>query len=575
MNSYSNILIVTCLVFGLAGCTSSDKKTTDSKDNSEPTEQAAVQTPTPEPVSLNTLTEVEPNDTSAKAMELDASCLVNASMEAAKKPKLQAIDWYKIVTPGKKLVSIQLTGIAEDDLQLEFLDAGRNKLFVVDSGTRGEGEKYPNLLLEEACYLKVKGSKGGSGGAYQLTIKMNDPLPGEESEYNGRYSRANDFVMGSSIKGYLSHARDEDWYQVKLGEMPTGSVVRIDLTGVDGVRYLLSVLDMEERRPVLEIKSVQGEGLIVRNLGVPANSKGLYLAVKSAWVPKAGRKKKFVRTFNSDSSYTLSISAEAGGDDLERQPNDDSQHALPIADGQKIKAYLSDPNDVDWYKINVDRPSLLAAKLSALNRVDLQLYVVNPEKKTERRNFYWVRINDGKVNETETLTNCALASGENYIRVEGAFKKLDGKWIRDFFNLDETYELTVNLRTDDGREEREPNGSIDKAMLLTVGTPLRGTLHPKGDVDVYKLDLSNQDGPVTTTIECSGIPKVNISLKLLGPEMNDQGKHEAVASSNRGKAEEGEQIVKELMPGEYWVVVSGPRFGVSNTKDNYLLSVSQ
>jgi hypothetical protein len=296
--------------------------------------------------------------------------------------------------------------------------------------------------------------------------------------------------------------------------------------------------------------------------------------VKSAWVP-GPKPKKYVQTYNPDVKYSLSVSSEAGGDDLEREPNGEPAKAIALLDGQKIRGYLSEPDDVDWYKIEVERPSLLAAELSALDRVDLQLYVVDPEKKDKRRNFELVRIDNGKVNEPEVLTNCALQPGENYVRVEGAWKNVDGKWVRDFMNLDETYELTLSLRTDEGKEEREPNGSVEQATPINPGDTLRGTLHPRRDVDYYLLDLTGMEGPRNTVIECTGIPKLDIGLTLLGPEKDEKGRNKAVASSTRGKGEAKEEIQSELTPGEYIIMVNYRPRSESNTRDQYVLTVTQ
>jgi len=213
--------------------------------------------------------------------------------------------------------------------------------------------------------------------------------------------------------------------------------------------------------------------------------------------------------------------------------------------------------------------------LSALARVDLQLFVVDPEKKDRKKGFELVRLNDGEVNEPEVLTNCALKPGENYVRVEGAWKKVDGKWVRDFMNLDETYELTINLKTDEGKEEQEPNNSAERATAINPGDTLRGTLHPKRDRDYYKLDLSEQAGPRSTLIECTGIPKVDITISLVGPEKDEKGKLKEVAKSAKGKGEQKEQIQQELMPGEYHILVSGRPRNESNTRDQYLLTVTQ
>ena len=569
------------VVFGLAiicaGCPAKDG---DKPDDSKPADAGKGDTAKPaEPAKLAALAvvkEVEPNDKTGQAMEIKEACTIEATLEPAAKKKSRASDWYKVITGGKKQLAFELSGIAEEDLRLVFRDGDRNELFYVDSGSTGEGESYPNLVVGDAVYVKVDGIKGGKGGDYKLSIRFSDPVDGEEDEYNGRYSMANDLELGKAVKGYLGHQRDEDWYLLKLADVATGSVLRIDLTGVEGVKHHLVISDREERRPLLEAKSSKiGEGLVVRNMGMPEGAEAIYVTVKSAFVPHPEQRKKYIRTSNTKLPYTLSVSAEAGGDDLEKEPNDDAEHAFPIADGQKIRGYLARPDDDDWYKINVERASILSADLSALNRVDLQLYVVDPEKKKEKRNFELMRLNEGKVNEPEQLTNIALAPGENYLKVVGAWKSIDGKYVQEYFNLDETYTLSITLRTDEGREEREPNDKNERATSIAVGDSMRGFLHPKGDVDVYKLDLSSQSGPVSTTIECTGIPKVDINLALLGPEQDDKGKHTELAASKKGKGEEKEQISKELMPGEYWIVVRGPRFGESNTSDQYVLTVTQ
>ncbi len=550
----------------------------DEGENQEPTEKPAVEKPTKAgdaAAALNEVAEVEPNEKTEQAMEIKDSCVVTGTLEAASGPKKRAVDWYKITPQSTKVLKLRLSPIAGEDVDLTFLDADRNELFRVDSAGAGEGEVYPNLTVERGAYVRIRGSAGGQGGAYRFGLEFSEPVAGQEVEYNGRYSTANELKIGEQVTGYLGHKRDEDWFLVNCKDLATGSVLRIDLSEVAGVRFAMEVLDGQERAPILKRSSEKiGQGIVVRNLGLPAKAEAIFVVVKSAWIP-GPKPKKYVRTENAEKTYSLSISSETGGDDLEREPDDDAEHAMSILDGQKMRGYLSSPSDVDWYKIEVERPSLLSAELSALDRVDLQLYVVDPEKKDKKRNFSLVRMNDGAVAEPEIITNCALKPGENYVRVEGAFKKVDGKWLRDFFNLDETYSLTLTLRSDDGREEREPNNKPEQATPIKIGDTLRGTLHPKGDVDMYLLDLSGQDGPHDTLIECSGIPKLNVAIALLGPEQDENGKLKQSASSDQGKGEAKESIKKELMPGVYHIKVWGTPRTESNTRDQYLLTVTQ
>ncbi len=571
MRQFSLLLAAALLV---AGCPDEGERDEQAKPDQPAADRVAAADAGPA-AAAERIAEVEPNDKTVEAMKIARACIVEAELEAAAGKKRRPMDWYRIEPGGSRILSVELSAIEGVDARLVFRDADRNEMFYVDSGRKGEAEQYPNLLVEDAVYLKVDADRGSPGGAYTLQIGFADPEPGRESEFNGRYSLADELALGGSVEGLLGHQRDEDWYLLALDEMATGAVLRIDLTAVEGVRPQLVISDQEERRPLLEVSANKaGDGIVVRNMGVPAGAEAVYLTVKSAWVP-GPKPKKYVRTYNPDQAYTLSVSSEAGGDDLEKEPNDEADTAFPVADGQKVRGYLAAPNDEDWYVIEVERPSILSAELSALDRVDLQLYCIDPEKKDQKRNAELVRINDGKVNEPEVLTNCAVQPGENYLKVAAAWKKIDGKWVQDDYNLDETYSLTVNLRTDEGREEREPNDELEQATAIEVGQTLRGTMHPRRDVDLYQLDLSEQDGPRNTTIECSGIPKVDVALKLLGPERDEDGKHETVAVSAKGKDEEKEQITEELMPGVYWIVVRGGRHDGSNTSDQYVLTVTQ
>ena len=47
------------------------------------------------------------------------------------------------------------------------------------------------------------------------------------------------------------------------------------------------------------------------------------------------------------------------------------------------------------------------------------------------------------------------------------------------------------------------------------------------------------------------------------------------AKSGKGKGEQKEQIQQELMPGEYHILVRGHPSTESNTRDQYLLTVTQ
>lgn len=574
------IPVLFCFAFvQTSGCTSkeSDDRKVDGEqqklDQTKPTTPTHVEVKNE--MQLDVESEVEPNDTTPQAMEINKSTVINAELDTSSKPKKPAKDWYKIVTTSKQVVKVEVSGVDHNDLCLTFLDTDKNHLFTVDSASEGEGETMPNLTVEGSAYVSVSSLKDTQPGSYQLAITMTEPATNEERESNDRYSLANSIQLGSEMHGYLGHRKDQDWYLVDIKDLHKDSVLRIEVTGVDGVRLELGVLDHIRRAPIIKVRSnTAGDGLVIRNMGIPEGNQAVYLAITSAWVP-AQNSKKYIQTFNTTLRYALSISSETGETGLEREPNDDANQAIGLVDGQAVHGYLSHADDTDWYRIDVERTSLLSAKLSALDRVDLQLYVVDPARKDEKKDFALVRINDGLVNEEEVLTNCLLEPGENYLRVEGAWKKVDGKWVRDFVNLEDTYSLTIHLKADDGTEEHEPNNQPDQATNIILKSALHGTLHPSGDKDMYKLDLSSMEGPRNTLIQCTGITKLDISLTLLEPDGIDQEKLKVITKSDSGKESALEEIQRELLPGNYFVLVRGKPYTESNPIDQYILTITQ
>src|SRR5690606_29912654 len=102
---------------------------------------------------------------------------------------------------------------------------------------------------------------------------------------------------------------------------------------------------------------------------------------------------------------------------------------------------------------------------------------------------------DGALKEPEYL-NSVLCAERCYLKVEGGVRKVAGKWVRDFENAEMSYRLSVTATPDTGGEEREPNGTAETATAIGFGQPIRGTIHPRKDSDLYRLDLTGR--PVRT-----------------------------------------------------------------------------
>ncbi|HZW89307.1 MAG TPA: ABC transporter substrate-binding protein [Myxococcaceae bacterium] len=348
---------------------------------------------------------------------------------------------------------------------------------------------------------------------------------------------------------------------------PPRIALRIEISGVPGVRPEVQLLS-EAEATLFTARGTEGQPLSQRNVAVRVTDRVIDLVVKSAWT---GTGKDARRAYDPEHPYTLTVSREAAGANAEYEPNDDLAHATPLPlDGYR-EGFLTPKTDVDYYVVRPAQPSLVRFELSGVEKLDLQLSVVEPGAKPGTEKVLQ-RSNDGAVKEPERL-NSVACDKECFVKVEGALRKVDGKWVREFENPDQPYRLTARAIPDDGSEEREPNDSADQATALTLGKPIRGTVYPKKDVDYFRLDLS--DRPVKTALKATltGILKVDVALFLY--QRNDDGSLSLVQTSDRGKGDAPEIIRYAADPGVYLFKVQDSKNRESNFQDSYQLTVEE
>lgn len=350
---------------------------------------------------------------------------------------------------------------------------------------------------------------------------------------------------------------------------PPGVALKIELSSIEGVRPELAVLSAAEA-PLFSLRaSKEGEALTLRNIGVRATDQVVYVVVKSGWV---GSGKEAKRTYNATTPYTLSVSLEEAGSNAELEPNDELFKATPLQGSGFKEGFLSPKNDVDYYVLRTTEPMLAKVEVSGVERLDLVLSAVDAPTGDGQQETVTLKANDGELKEPERLNNVSC-NGTCYFKVEGASRKVDGKWVRDYENPDQPYRITITAVPDNGSEEREPNNTVDRAMEIATGKSVRGTVYPPKDVDYYRLDLT--DRPVRTPIQATllGILKVDVGLYL--HRVGEDGKLSLVQTSDRAKGDQPERIRYSLEPGVYIFEVRDAKNRESNFQDPYQLTVSE
>lgn len=564
--------------------------------------------------------EVEPNDRPEQSMPIGVSTDVAASL--ASTPARPDEDWYLLFAEAPRLADVTVSGIPGTAVLLEAYDETRTRLAAVTSEGDGQPARFPNLTVKGKLLLRVSAARKGSGGAYTLAVRYGEPRPGMEVEPNDRHADATELTAQNDVwtlQGLYGSPGDEDHFRIVLdaaadaglaavalpdagpataaaepeppreegfppqppplggtrGEVDAGPVVsepprvtlRLELTGVPGVRPEIQVLS-EAEATLFSARGTEGQPLSQRNVAIRSTDRVIDVVVKSAWT---GTGKEARRGFDPEHPYTLTVSREAAGANAEYEPNDDLAHATPLPLEGYREGFLTPKTDVDYYVVRPPQPSLVRFELSGVEKLDLQLSLVEPGAKpgTER---VLQRSNDGAVKEPERLNSVACAK-ECFVKVEGALRKVDGTWVREFENADQPYRLTVRTVPDDGSEEREPNDTVDQATPITVGKPIRGTIYPKRDLDYFRLDLS--DRPVKTALKATltGILKVDVALFLY--QRNEDGSLSLVQTSDRARGDAPEVIRYAADPGVYLFKVQDSKNRESNFQDSYQLTVEE
>ena len=550
------------------------------------------------------MAEREPNDY-LHAQQLPDRAIVTGSF-APPRPRSADDDWYRVAPGPGRTLALQVELSPPHAAELEVLDRDRNRMLKLR--TEGEPLLVPAIACAEACFVRASSAEAGP---YKLTVVGTAPVEGRELEPNDRAVDATAVAVGKPVEGTYGWAEDEDWYRVEVRDPKPGQFLRVELSGVAGVKPEMEVRALQDGALLATVRAQsEGDGVFLRDLSLalgasasatatptttttptttgtatpsptatptgdasagapvaPATvAAGYYLVLRSAPV---GTGRKVVRGANPRVPYRLIAAVESGPDDLEQEPNDEPARATDIASGGTRTGYLSPPGDVDWYRIRAEQPMILHAEVSALERADLELSVLAAGAKPGDKPQLLARANEGGVREGEVLPNVRVPAGESFIKVEAAARELNGKWVRDSEDRDHSYRLSAQLLPDDGSTDREPNNDVENAQAVELPATVRGWIWPRRDVDLFRFHVAAGAPPVTLRV--SPVRGVDLQLRLLelrGSRADVIGTADAV----RGEGEE-QMVAVPLKEGDYLVEVSSPRGKDASATQQYTLTV--
>src|SRR5579883_3145452 len=347
--------------------------------------------------------EVEPNDDILHAQTLAPGTAVRANLEA--RPGQPAdVDWYQVAIPatanaGPSVLRIEARPETQAaPLRLEAHEVDGKPITdaePVPDAPAGAATVIPNLAVDagRTIALMVTAARATPVAVpYRLAVTVAPLGADEEREPNDRIEQASPLALGVAESGYFGRRGDRDWLRLAPDAgVPDGGALSIELSAVDGVSAEVRV--GEGRHAIAEARGGRGEEVRMKN--APAAGALLLEA-------RAGA--------NVDERWSLRVNAAPAIDGAEREPNDKPSLANPLSgDIGQVAGWLW-PGDHDVYRLTAPAsPSALRLELVPPAGVDVKLERLND------KGSVLLKVDEGKVGQTERIEGLAVAPGESVL----------------------------------------------------------------------------------------------------------------------------------------------------------------
>ncbi|MGD7652036.1 MAG: pre-peptidase C-terminal domain-containing protein, partial [Verrucomicrobiales bacterium] len=444
-------------------------------------------------------------------------------------------DLYRIYTdPGSNL-SITADNVPSNlRLQIALYNANGSWISYVEAATEGESITYNYGPASGVYYIRVRDRDGDSNPdeTYRLTVTGanlgGEPLPGPsttETEPNNSLGSAT-LVTTGPVTGTLS---DEDWFAIEITD-PAQISFLVETTAND--RAVLILYNSSGAAVSSRYTENPGEpSLLVYDIGTPGT---YYLRIyDDSGIP-------------STDPYTLTTSLTTVADPYE--PNNSYPESAGIALGLPVQAMTFPAGDSDYFRVETPGPGTLTVSLTGIPaniRGHIAVYDDNHSLLLQR-----YATNPGTPMETSHQVSSACV---RHIRITDLNN-----------NQSSTDPYTLAVTFSPSEDANEPNSAFRDATPLADSNQTSGLIHPLGDHDWFRFNVST---PGTIRLRVTDAAGINPSLYLY----NDSGGEMASRHArNTGGHIELEYQITE--PDTYYARINDYGSNQSSTSP-YLLTI--
>lgn len=413
----------------------------------------------------------EPNDTIGAAPELTGS-----PIEAYLFPGGN-YDYYKIYAGAGASLEIIADNVPAN-LRLYLALYDRNGVSM-NRYTQAAIEGDPVTLnygpASGYYYLRVSDRDGdrAPGATYRLTINGadlgNGPVPPPATaEIEPNDDRGTATLIGTApVTGSFSN---DDWFKIEITE-----AAELTALVTPSANHRVGIRLYNNDGTLLATRLAENKGEINETV-FPIRTAGTY----------------FLRLrdedgFASTNPYTLNVSLTAVADPHE--PNDAFHQAAPIVLGAPVQGYIFPGGDLDYYHIQIPGAGEVRMEVTGVPaNIEARLRVYNN--------------NAALIHTKENLNGGEPLQASFQVAEAGSYRIL----IQDRVGSNyATTPYTLTAYFTPAVDPNEPNTLWRDATLLSASNQVSGKIHPAGDADWFRFEVT-QPGPVRIQVtECNGI----------------------------------------------------------------------
>lgn len=328
---------------------------------------------------------------------------------------------------------------------------------------------------EAMVYVMAEGYEASAvpcrvGPEASVTVRMNPARLIAEREPNNDVATAQEMLTGAPVQFALNPAGDHDWFRFRLG-LPTFTTMRIG--------------PGNSVQTHLHLFSPAGD-----EIAGTWNYRGVDVTIQR-WL---GAGQYLLRTRGdgaSEEPMTLRVMGDPACDVFE--PNETVAQARPVQPGRQVRGYLAPPGDVDTFRFEARRPSLVRLSLAPS---ELQRTVALLDHAGETITTTWNY--HGILAQVEAF----VQPGHYHAQVSAGNQASQGP-----------YSLWVRVIEDDGLDDaKQSPGRIATPRVLTPGSVVASSTFPPGDADYYRIPI-----PGPGRLHLHSVATVQHDLHLLGP----------------------------------------------------------